>query len=57
MYIIKPRIILDARNPAIVADHYLMKETKISQPEKNAELQDQTIKISKNIFSIFDIIL
>jgi hypothetical protein len=57
MYIIKLRIILDARNPAIVADHYLMKETKISQPEKNAELQYQTIKISENIFSIFDIIL
>jgi hypothetical protein len=46
MYIIKLKIILDARNPTIVADQYLMKETKINQPEKNAELQDQNIKIS-----------
>jgi hypothetical protein len=47
MYIIKLRIIFDARNSIIVADHYLTKETKIINQKRMQNFKIKPLKYKK----------
>jgi hypothetical protein len=47
MYIIKLRIIFDARNSIIVADHKLTKETKIINQKRMQNFKIKPLKYQK----------